>query len=190
MEITITKGQVQALLKIAPKKDIRYYLNGALLEVNGEGAWLVATDGPVMLVGLVTGNIEMREQGRWIVPRDILELATATKAKKFFIEVRGAAPNGYINNLPFEPVDGIYPDWRHVIGSPCDHRAHDWPQFNPELLCRVHDAGKLYEGITKAAARSYLCSDGSMLHYRWPTCMGVAMALRADALDAVDQIPL
>ena len=189
MEITITKGQVQALLKIAPKKDVRYYLNGALLEVNGVGAWLVATDGHVMLAGLVTGNIEMREQGRWIIPRDALEIAA--KLKKYAVTLV-VGDRCSLGGLPFVPVDGNYPDWRRVIGSPCDHRAHDWPQFNPELLHRVHDAGKLYEGITKAAAAamSYLCSDGSMLHYRWPTCLGVAMGLRAAALNAVEQIPL
>ena len=189
MEITITKGQVQALLKIAPKKDIRYYLNGALLEVNGDGAWLVATDGHVLLAGLVTGNIETREQGRWIIPRDALEIAA--KRKKYAVALV-VGDRCSLGGLPFEPVDGIYPDWRRVIGSPCDHRAHDWPQFNPELLCRVHDAGKLYDGVTKAAAAamSYPCSDGSMMHYRWPTCLGVVAALRADALDAVEQIPL
>ena len=188
MEITITKGQVQALLKIAPKKDIRYYLNGALLEVNGDGAWLVATDGHVLLAGLVTGNIETREQGRWIIPRDALEIAA--KLKKYAVALV-VGDRCSLGGLPFEPVDGIYPDWRRVIGSPCDHRAHDWPQFDPELLHRVHDAGKLYEGITKApAARSYLCGGGSMLHYRWPTCLGVVAALRADALAAVEQIPL
>ena len=188
MEITITTGQVQALLKIAPKKDVRFYLKGALLEVNAKGAWLVATDGQVMLAGLVAGNIEMREQGRWIIPRDALEIAAKLKKDAVTLVVGDRCSLG---GLPFEPVDGIYPDWRRVIGSPCDHRAHDWPQFNPELLCRVHDAGKLYQ-IAKAAAMSYLCSDGSVLHYRWPTCLGVVAALRADAaaLNAVEQIPL
>lgn len=48
--ITIQTNYLRALMAVAPKKDIRYYLNGVHIETGDFGAIGVATDGHILVV--------------------------------------------------------------------------------------------------------------------------------------------
>ena len=69
MIITLTNKQVKALLACAAKNDVRYSLNGILIDNSGDnGCIVVVTNGQVLLAGKPT-KTEYPEYGKWIVPR-------------------------------------------------------------------------------------------------------------------------
>jgi DNA polymerase-3 subunit beta len=130
MEIQLTIEQIKALLVIAPKSDVRYYLCGALLEVRDDRAWLVAIDGHRMLVIRPTARIEGNDvrDGQWIIPRDLLAGAKVKKGGFLFLSIdqfsgekepylhcaRGRIITGG-SELSAPTVDGVFPDWRRVV---------------------------------------------------------------------------
>ena len=191
MIITLTNKQVKALLACAAKNDVRYYLNSILIDNSGDnGCIVVATDGPVLLAGNPL-NLEYPEHGKWIVPRDILELALKTKAKDFFIEV-GTSPSGSINNLPFTCIDGVFPPWRQVLSDATEHVPSDTEyQFDPDLMSVAHTAAIQFSDMNKAQRfLARVSKDGSQLYYHAPSCFTLVAGLNAKKLADWARIPV
>ena len=180
MIITLKKDQVKALLACAAKNDIRFYLNGILIDNSGDnGCLCVATDNHMLLAGK-PDKIEYSEYGKWIVPRNILELALKTKAKDFVIEV-GTGMSGYINNLPFTCIDGQYPDLRKFVSD--TDRVTTVPQFNPELISVAHNAAKLFSNLSKGGIiLARVSKDGKQLYYHAENCFSLVAGLRSENL--------
>ncbi|HDX0947953.1 TPA: hypothetical protein RNT26_000596 [Stenotrophomonas maltophilia] len=65
----IPSALIAAALHVAPKNDVRFYLNGVLIESHADGAIIVATDGHRMLVVRTSLPWDI---GKIIVPRDPL----------------------------------------------------------------------------------------------------------------------
>ena len=191
MIVTLAKNQVKALLACAAKNDVRYYLNSILIDNSGDnGCIVVATDGHVLLAGEPT-KTEYPEYGKWIVPRDILELSLKTKAKDFFIEV-GASQAGSINNLPFTCIAGIFPDWRQVLSDATEHVPSDTAyQFDPDLMSVAHTAAIQFSGMDKAPGiLARVSKDGSQLYYHAPSCFALVAGLNAKKLADCARIPV
>tara|TARA_Y100001970_G_scaffold56046_1_gene71001 strand:- start:2679 stop:3779 length:1101 start_codon:yes stop_codon:yes gene_type:complete len=102
-------------------QDVRYYLNGLLLELSGNQLKGVATDGHRLALSSseTTGNgLEMRN----IIPRKAaLELAKLLPAEELSIEMQVGATHLGIkaDNLSFSSklIDGKYPDYKKVFPS-------------------------------------------------------------------------
>jgi DNA polymerase-3 subunit beta len=147
MKITIDYAIIKALLTAAPKKDIRYYLNGICVDASKETVVLVATDGHMMLCFPVSaGAIEDRIEGHFIIDRVDLDAIKPMKAGKhtlpLIIEVdeKGYTISGAtkaVNTL----VDGKFPDWRRVVPQTL---SGELAQFNLELLSRINDICKIF----------------------------------------------
>lgn len=183
MIITLKKDQVKALLACAAKNDIRFYLNGILIDNSGDnGCLCVATDSHMLLAGK-PDKIEYSEYGKWIVPRNILELALKTKAKDFVIEV-GTGMSGYINNLPFTCIDGQYPDWRRVLSDATEHVPPDTPyQFNTDLVSIAHNATKQFSNLSKGGIiLARVSKDGKQLYYHAENCFSLVAGLKSENL--------
>ena len=74
MKLTIDHAILKALLVVASKQDIRYYLKGVLVDVRAQDVTLVSTNGTVLLAVPYPDNIEGdRLIGQWIIPREALE---------------------------------------------------------------------------------------------------------------------
>lgn len=145
MKITIDYAIIKALLTAAPKKDIRFYLNGICVDASKDTVVLVATDGHMMLSFPVSADaIEDRINGQFIIDRVDLDAIKPAKAGKhtlpLVIEVddKGYTISGAtkaVNTL----VDGKFPDWRRVVPQTL---SGELAQFNLELLSRIDDIRK------------------------------------------------
>lgn len=147
MKITIDHAIIKALLTAAPKKDMRYYLNGICVDASKDTVVLVATDGHMMLSFPVSADaIEDRINGQFIIDRVDLDAIKPAKAGKHMlplvIEVddKGYTISGAtkaVNTL----VDGKFPDWRRVVPQTL---SGELAQFNLELLSRIDDIRKTF----------------------------------------------
>lgn len=99
----ILTNQLRAVLLAAAKKDVRFYLNGVLVNSHH----IVATDGHRMHIA--AHGQEGWDHGPVIIPREAVELAVKSKATMLQV-----TPS-QIGNVAFSPVDGTYPDYLRVI---------------------------------------------------------------------------
>jgi len=149
--LTFTTDQIKSLIPCSAKKDVRYYLQGALLEVCSNGdVHLVSTDGHILFAGLIAApNVQWTEEpktGPWqmIIPRDTLELAA--KSKKPTVELKAMPDGAYmLGDHYFKPVDGRFPDWRRVSVK-IDAALIEPGHYDPALLVRANDALKIWFG--------------------------------------------
>jgi hypothetical protein len=151
MKLSLNANAIRAAMIACPKKaDIRYYLNGVLLEfTHGEPsesniAMVAGTDGHMLFAGQCRIDwLENPQKGGFSL---IIPLETLKKCnKKFGTWVLESTDDGgyLIDSIKFHPADGKYPDYRRVI----PHAAsivNQYVAFNPELLVRANDALKAY----------------------------------------------
>lgn len=113
---------LKALRHCAATEDIRYYLNGVLLETTAEGKFYVGTEGHRIAVFHEPwdGN-EEREDVRIVIPRDVLEALRLPKQRQI-TSILSKMPDGrwlldpqVEAAIAFRPIDGKYPEWRGVI---------------------------------------------------------------------------
>jgi len=168
MKLTIEHNIIKALLLVASKQDIRYYLKGVLVDVRAQDVTLVSTNGAVLLAVPYSDNIEGdRMIGQWIIPREALEAVKPCKAGRSSLPiaveiVRAMLPDperpGVTIKAPdtitiagattttTKPIDGVYPDWRRVMpGSASLEVAH----FDPALVATFGDVHSLLGGSEK-----------------------------------------
>jgi len=145
---------MQALAKfIAPKADVRYYLNGVLLEVTDKGRYYVATCGH-KLVAIRESRQEDDIEGQYILPRDVILGIKLQKAGRNPIECAefnpgtdGKASITYCGTeTRFGLVDGKFPDWRRVVPTKVSGEV---AQFNPDYLVALRDCASASVGIGK-----------------------------------------
>jgi DNA polymerase-3 subunit beta len=138
MQFTIKQSQLKAMINLAAKQDIRYYLNGVFVEFNQTTTRLVVTDGHKL--GVFNHHSEDNQgAGSLIIPREVIE--NLPKAGKFdpeltFIKSDGNAASWTIvipggTQIVFQQVEGKFPDYRRV----CDFKTSgEAASFNYEYL--------------------------------------------------------
>lgn len=102
------------------QQDVRYYLNGMLLEINAGQLRAVATDGHRMAMCTVDANIDYQEKYQLIVPRKgILELARLLAEADDLINVVLGSHHIRATTGDFtftsKLVDGKFPDYERVL---------------------------------------------------------------------------
>ena len=109
------------------RQDVRYYLNGLLLEVSPGMIKAVATDGHRLAVAQFDTATGMDESKSFIVPRKgVLELVRLVTAEESELSVRAGtnAVQLEIDNVRFTSklIDGRFPDYGRVIpdAEACD----------------------------------------------------------------------
>lgn len=128
--ITIRTSLLGGAYKTAAKNDVRYYLNGVLVEFNDDRNTVVGTDGHVMSVythGARPADTHVAEAGSVIIPGEAIETllkGAASKWAEFTTLTTNdgvtwtAMMGGRKTGVAFQPVDGRYPDWRKVLPNP------------------------------------------------------------------------
>lgn len=144
---TLNRAAIAAHLHIAPKKDVRFYLNGVYL--NPAKGHLVSTDGSCLLL---TEHAEFKRQDTLPVILPRAELAAALKlcpkvTEYFELDVAPATDADKPATLTFRPsrgiqtscaaLDGRYPDYPRVIPATVDGTAGN---FDPQLVACMGDA--------------------------------------------------
>ena len=131
-------GVLNAMSILSAKKDIRYYLNGVLLEVDNKLIRAVATDGH--LLGVYQQSNKNGDEGepfRVIVPHEVIEKLN----KKALHHTLSKEGDKYvIDNVGFSGIDGTFPDYMRVF--PTGKISGEIAQFNPDFIARFTKVGK------------------------------------------------
>ncbi len=143
--IAASLEHLAAVLNLAAKKDIRYYLNGVQVEAGESETRCIATDGHVL--GATRADAVNGMGGApllsVLIPRDVLEIAVKANKGKGGVNICHTGGKWEIVTLcgtyGFTPIDGRFPEWRRVIPS---EPSGQIGQFNPELLAMFCKAGK------------------------------------------------
>ena len=192
----IEPGKLRAALSIACKDDIRYYLNGVLLERTAPHDGLtvgdihiVSTDGHRMFCGVLPEQ-ECSQIGPWqmIVPYNTIKLALASKNKLLFLEALSDGRYALEGHI-FAPIDGKFPDWRRVKPNTALPVVAD-VQFNWGYINDACNALRFWYGSKKANYWLKVVSStgvgtgsaiGCMLGSDMTACV-IVMPLREDSV--------
>ncbi|HHZ88223.1 MAG TPA: DNA polymerase III subunit beta [Chromatiaceae bacterium] len=122
--LTMPEGKLKALIEqtqfAMAQQDVRYYLNGLMLEFSKQGLRSVATDGHRLALSDVEIEFDIAETQQIIVPRKgVLELSRLLEAGDGEAQIRLAANHIQVvlPELTFisKLVDGRFPDYQRVI---------------------------------------------------------------------------
>ena len=186
MQFTIKQSQLKALLILAPKSDIRYYLCGVYVEYNQTTTRLVVTDGHKL--GVFNHHSEDNQgAGSLIIPREVIEnLPKATRSFDPELIITSEDKEGFWKisaagtQTIFGQIDGRFPDYRRV----CDFKTSgEAANFNYEYMVQFlkvqHALGgsktctvNLYQNGTSGALVTLAGVDNFA---------GVIMPMRTDA---------
>lgn len=124
IEFTAPQNQLRALIESArfamAEQDVRYYLNGLLLEIKDSMFWVVAADGHRMALNAMPSTVVNDSILRFIVPRKgVIELMRLLEDSDG--EVKVAISDNHIRvirpGLVFtcKLIDGTFPDYERTI---------------------------------------------------------------------------
>ena len=189
MQFSIKQSQLKALLTLAPKSDIRYYLCGIFVEYNATTTRLVVTDGHKL--GILNHHSEDNQgAGSLIIPREVIEnLPKAGKIDPLLIFTK-EEKQGYwkitgmgIQTI-FAQIEGTFPDYRRVCQFTTDGTVAN---FNYEYLVQFLKVQHLLGGSKFATLNLYQNGNSSALVHLAgvDNFVGVVMPMRADITSQV-----
>jgi DNA polymerase-3 subunit beta len=189
MQFSIKQSQLKALLTLAPKSDIRYYLCGIFVEYNATTTRLVVTDGHKL--GIFNHHSEDNQgAGTVIIPREVIEnlpKAGKTDAILIFTKEEKAGYwklNNYGTQTIFAQVEGTYPDYRRVCQFTTDGTVAN---YNYEYLTQFLKVQHLLGGSKSATLNLYQNGNSSALVHLAgvDNFVGVVMPMRAEMTSQV-----
>lgn len=152
--ITFSLSQLRAALLSAAKEDVRYYLNGILVESNGNTTRMVGTNGHHLLAVDFRHGDNDCFVGSFILPREACEMIAKVKRWNIgVIEIESAVSTKCLSGtlrvgdttVGYKSVEGVFPDYCRVItpwvGTHDDMKA---AQFNPEYIATFAKIAKLF----------------------------------------------
>jgi DNA polymerase III subunit beta len=112
----VQQSTLDAMLLLAGKKDIRYYLNGLNIEWNSEITRVIACDGHKLGIYQAAAP-DNRGNGSIIIPRDVIENLPKKAGILTFTQVNEThwVIDGGNGAFKFAPCDAKYPDFRRVV---------------------------------------------------------------------------
>jgi DNA polymerase-3 subunit beta len=174
----------KALLAIAPKQDVRYYLNG--IHVDTAKGRLVAIDGRMMLLAkfdaVMTADFPPTTIERDHMARAIK--AAPKKAETIAVTLTHEIQDGSdditrtvtLDGIAGKATDGRYPDYEKVIPTTT---SGELAQFDMELLSTMNDAIRIVIGGHKYSCA--LAHNGTaaavMTHDAIPDVAGIVMPM-------------
>jgi DNA polymerase-3 subunit beta len=143
--IYIDATELKAVRVFAAKQDIRYYLNGVLVQATAKETRIVGTDGTI--VGVF--DREQQNEGvtfdELIIPTDVIDALKPDA--KFPVRVTIDAGQFRIQQyddraFTFNPADGRFPDYTRTVPQKVSGEA---AQFAGDLLGRIDKAQKIVD---------------------------------------------
>lgn len=178
--ILLPKNSLKAMAVLASKQDIRYYLNGVLVESNGAHTRLIATDGHLLGVFQISETAHDDKAFSIIIPNEII---TKLDKKDNFLSCVDGKWN--IDGISFVPVDGKFPDYMRVL--PANPATGETAQFNPELINRFAKCSKLLNG-SKFPVIAHNGQSSALVDIGLDRFVGVVMPMRNNIV--INQIPV
>lgn len=156
-KLELTVKQARALCLIAPKNDVRHYMNGILCDF--AQCRFVATNGHMLLATPAIGNPKAQEAPEsidsLIIPRDALDAIAKGGKATDDIEIDYDTDAGTLTlirstgmAMTVKPVDGRYPDIDRVVPHAV---SNELAQYNGDYLATCQKALRL-------------CADNNNLH--------------------------
>lgn len=147
----VTPGQLKAALLFAGKNDVRFYLNGILLERGHDYRRMVATDGHRLIcINLPHPPSEDPEHDaapppkgsplRYIVPREAVEQAIKAFGKNNLITVRCDGKNVVLEGIKANLLDANFPGYERIIPT---EASGEYAGFNALYLADCVKASQL-----------------------------------------------
>lgn len=177
MPIPTPTGLLKAALICASKEEARPYLQGVFLSTSGH---MVTTDGHRMFVA----RLAFPSPADVIIPTYAISLAlklAGSKAEAIPFDMEAKRLGG----VPFEPIDGTFPDWRRVVPTgeemPSDNpELNDGPievHFNHAYVGDLAKMGKFLDGASVLHPRT--ASDPCLVTFGTRTdCFAILMPMR------------
>ena len=159
MIYTISTNDLKAVALAMAEKDIRYYLNGVLFELdNAEGYRLVGTDGHRLHI---VCKRKAQAADSVIMPRDTVVHIIKQKTQAFELEIiPGATRQIKIRTgggfITVPEVQGKYPDCRRVM--PKQLNPIETAHYQPEYLLDLAKAQKI---LGTKNQNGYLAQQGT-----------------------------
>ena len=189
MKITLKTSVLRAALICAAKKDIRYYLQGVCISINGpDVAMVYGTDGHILFAGQCPIDVIDAPEAygfQIIIPSDTIK---AIDKKSEFIDfetIEGGAKDYYLlGDARFQAIDARYPDISRVVPA---RDAFSFGQtisyFDPELLVKGNEALAVYYGAKKGKVfpLSQRGDYSGAIHNNQNDAVVVVMPMRNDA---------
>jgi DNA polymerase-3 subunit beta len=187
MQFSIKQSQLKAMLILAPKSEIRYYLCGVFVEYNQDITRLIVTDGHKLGV-LNYRSEDNNGVGSLIIPREVIENLPKTSAKSdpllIFKKCDGNDTGWTIisshTQIVFQQIDGRFPDYRRV----CDFKTSgEAANFNYEYLVQFLKVQHALGGNKGLTINLYQNGNSSALVHLAgvDNFVGVVMPIRADS---------
>lgn len=145
----VQQSTLDALLLIAGKKDIRYYLNGIYIEWDQTTSRAVGCDGHKL--GIYQADApDNRGAGSIIIPRDVIENLPKKAGILTFTQNDSGAGwtiNTGATTVGFTPYEDKYPDFRRVVhGLQTTGTSGQAAGFNLEYLNQFEKCGNVLAG--------------------------------------------
>jgi DNA polymerase-3 subunit beta len=197
--ITIPTAHFQAIASFRAVGDIRFYLNGVLIETGSHGAFIVATDGHAMAAARIDKKPGAETQV--VIPLNIIEQLEKLKLQKnpaFSIEMpekignfegikRKITLRTVDYEVQFDEVDGTFPQWHRVARHTFDGKA---VAYDPRYLTKINDAARLIRGRKKGDLITLVRPGANdTCGFAWLDNGGEACAWVAPIRGEVDQLP-
>jgi len=190
--IHISRNKLKAAAIFAAREDIRYYLNGILIESTPLQTRLCATDGHALFCAKDDAKGDNDGAFTGIVPNDTVKQILAWKAP-----YKGAADLPVIittaadehraewggNIAVFKLIDAKFPEYAKVVPEKV---SGDASYFNPELLMRCKKAVEALGTNKLGMFALKQGGDGSGIAVFSVEAFAVVMPMRGDKADVAD----
>ena len=188
MQFTIKQSQLKAMINLAAKQDIRFYLCGVFVEFNQQTTRLVATCGHKLGV-LNHCSEDNQGAGSLIIPREVIENLPKAAAdhELTFIKSDGNATGWTIvipggTQIVFQQIEGNFPDYRRVCNFKTSGEA---ASFNYEYMVQFLKVQKALGGSKTNTVNLYQNgTSGALVTLAGvDNFAGVIMPIRSDAVN-------
>lgn len=169
--ILLPMNSLKGMSLLASKQDIRYYLNGVLIESNKSYTRMIATDGHLLGIYQISETAHKDEEFSIIIPNEII----AKLDKKDNFLSTNEHGNWSIDGIAFTPVDGKFPDYMRVM--PTKPATGEAAQFNHELITRFAKCSRLLNG-TKNPVIAHNGGSSALVDLGLDRFVGVVMPMR------------
>jgi len=147
MQFTIDQNSLNALLVLAAKKDIRYYLNGLHIEFAPEFTRVIACDGHKLGIYQKAVDSFNIGCGSITIPREVIENLPKNAGLLEFTQIDAnlwQLTAGSVS-LKFAPCDSKYPDFRRVVDQ-ANKTSGEAAGFNLDYLNQFEKCCNLFAG--------------------------------------------
>lgn len=181
LEFSLSRDAIRAVSHFSASKDVRYYLNGVLIECRDGKVTAAATDGYVLGIYRFPETITAPDF-EIIVPDEIISRIKRSKFALFLTchgEQWAIVDAGL--KTEFNPIDWKFPDWRRVVPRETDNTCGS---YSLDLLYQFSRAAKEF-GSNGAKVQVHQNGGGSaalVTLYATDDFLGVIMPKREDSL--------